>query len=37
MKQFINLINGNIEIPHNKEVIKQYEKRTDLYAEYKPK
>lgn len=35
MKQFINLETGIIEIPHNKDVIEQYEKHTEIYAEYK--
>lgn len=36
MKSFINLKTGVIEIPNNRMVIEQYQKRTDLYAEYKP-
>lgn len=36
MKSFINLKTGIIEIPNNSMVIEQYQKRTDLYAEYKP-
>lgn len=35
MKKFINLETGVVEIPNNEEVIKQYEKYTNLYSEYK--
>ena len=35
MKEFRNLETGLIEVPHNAEVIKQYEKNTSLYEEYK--
>lgn len=35
MKEFRNLETGLIEVPHNAEVIKQYEKNTALYEEYK--
>ena len=35
MKEFRNLETGLIEVPHNAKVIKQYEKNTALYEEYK--
>lgn len=35
MKCFINIKNGNVEIPHNRDVIEQYQK-SRIYCEYDP-
>lgn len=37
MRYFKNLKTGYVECPQNPEVIKQYEKYTDLYEEIKAK
>lgn len=36
MKKFKDKRTGVIEIPTNKDVIKQYEKHSDIYEEIKP-